>query len=100
MSRFRNILLLVVILASIALASIFAWLNPQTIDLDLGVGVIHARIAYAVIASLAIGWLLGLLSALGWVVRLASRNRRERKATRIAETELENLRKLSAADDV
>ncbi len=100
MSRLRLVLLLVVIVTAIALAAMFAWLNPQTIDVDLGVGVIQARVAYAVIASLAIGWLLGLLSALGWVWRLASRNRRERRATRIAETELENLRKLSSSDDV
>ncbi len=100
MSRFRNILVIVVILAAIALAAVFAWLNPQSFDLDLGVAVIHTRIAYAVIATLAIGWILGLLSALGWVVRLASRNRKQRREARIAETELENLRKISVADDV
>jgi uncharacterized membrane protein len=100
MSRFRVIVLLVVIVAAIGLAAMFAWLNPESIVVDLGVGVVQARIAYVVIASLALGWLLGLLSTLGWILRNASRNRRQRRAARIAEAELESLRKLSPADDV
>jgi len=100
MSRFRRILILVIVLVAIVLAAMFAWMNPQRIDLDLGFAAIQARLAYVVIAALAAGWLCGLLSAVGWIVRLRSRNRRERRATRIAETELENLRKLSPPDDV
>jgi uncharacterized integral membrane protein len=100
MNRFRHILITIFIVVALMLAAMFAWYNPQPVDLDLGVTVIQARVAYIVIASLAVGWLLGLLSALVWIIRLARRNRRERRATRIAESELEGLRKFSAADDV
>ena len=55
--------------------------------------------AYAFIACLAIGWLLGLLSALGWVMKLAARSRKERRAAKLAEAEAESLRKLSVVDD-
>lgn len=100
MTRFRNIIITVLAIVALLVAAMFAWYNPQPVELDLGATVVEAPLAYIVIAGLALGWLLGMLSALGWIIRLASRNRRERRATRLAETELESLRKLSADDDV
>ena len=99
MKKFRTILILVVLIAAVILAAGFAWLNPQAIELDLGIGVYEVPVAYAFIACLAVGWLLGLASATGWVVRLAARSRRQRRAAQLAEAEAESLRKLSVADD-
>ncbi|KPK58397.1 MAG: hypothetical protein AMJ59_15425 [Gammaproteobacteria bacterium SG8_31] len=99
MSKLRKYLILIVILAAIVLAAGFAWLNPHSIQLDLGIGLVETPVAYAFIACLAIGWLLGLLSALGWVMKLAARSRKERRAAKLAEAEAESLRKLSVVDD-
>jgi uncharacterized membrane protein YciS (DUF1049 family) len=99
MTRIRKLFLLVLLLAAFVLAAGFAWLNPNSVALDLGVAVVETRIAYAFIACFVLGWLLGLLAALGWVVRLAGQGRRQKKAARLAEAEADSLRKLSIADD-
>ena len=99
MSKLRKYLVLIVLLAAVVLAAAFAWLNPHTIQLDLGVALVETPVAYAFIACLAVGWLLGLLSTLGWMLKTAARNRRERRAARQAEAEAESLRRLSIADD-
>lgn len=99
MTKFRRYLVIIAIVAAVLLAACFAWLNPQSITLDLGVAVIETPVAYAVIACLAIGWLLGLLSAMGRMVRLASRGRKDRKAAQRAEADAESLRRLSITDD-
>jgi hypothetical protein len=39
------------------------------------------------------------LSALGWVVRLATQGRKDRKAAQRAEADAESLRRLSITDD-
>ena len=48
----------------VLLAAAFAWLNPQSITLDLGFGVVETPVAYAVIACLAVGWILGFITSL------------------------------------
>lgn len=99
MTKLRRTLVLIAILAAVLLAAAFAWLNPQSMTLDLGVAMIETPVAYVVIACLAVGWVLGLLSAMGRVVRLAAQGRRDRKAAQRAEAEAENLRRLSITDD-
>ena len=99
MSKLRTIGLLVIAILAIAIAAAFAWLNPHSVQLDLGLGVIETPVAYALIASFAVGWLFGLLVALGRIVRLAGRSRREKRAARLAEAEAASLRQLSVADD-
>jgi uncharacterized integral membrane protein len=98
-TKLRRYLVLIAILVAVLLAAAFAWLNPQSITLDLGFGVIEAPVAYAVIACLAVGWILGLLSAMGRVVRMAAQGRKDRKAARRAEADAESLRRLSISDD-
>ena len=85
MTKLRRYLVLIAILLAVLLAAAFAWLNPQSITLDLGFGVVETPVAYAVIACLAVGWILGLLSALGRVVRTAAQGRKDRKAAQRAE---------------
>lgn len=99
MSKLRLIFLFAAIAAAIIIASAFAWLNPQSVSIDVGVAVIETRIAYAFIVTFALGWVFGLIATLGWLVRLAGQNRRQKRAARLAEAELENLRKIPVTDD-
>jgi uncharacterized membrane protein YciS (DUF1049 family) len=99
MTRIRKFFFLALLVGAIILAAGFAWLNPDSISLDLGVAVVETRIAYAFIACFALGWMLGWLAVLGWVIRLAGQGRRQKKAARLAEAEADSLRKLSIADD-
>jgi uncharacterized membrane protein YciS (DUF1049 family) len=99
MSKLRAVFLLFAIAVAVLIASAFAWLNPQSVTVDIGLAVVETRIAYAFIVTFALGWAFGLLATLGWLLRLASQNRRQQRATRLAEAELENLRKLPVTDD-
>lgn len=99
MTKLRTVFLLAAIAVAVLIASAFAWLNPQSVTVDIGVAVIETRIAYAFIVTFALGWAFGLIATLGWLVRLAGQNRRQKRAARLAEAELENLRKIPVADD-
>ena len=99
MTKLRAVFLLLAIAVAVLIASAFAWLNPQSVTVDIGFAVVETRIAYAFIFTFALGWAFGLIATLGWLLRLVSQNRRQQRATRLAEAELENLRKLPATDD-
>jgi uncharacterized membrane protein YciS (DUF1049 family) len=99
MSKLRTVFFLLAVAAAVLIASAFAWLNPQSVTIDIGVALVETRIAYAFIVTFALGWAFGLLATLGWLLRLAGQNRRHKRAARLAETELENLRKIPVADD-
>ena len=98
MMMLRKILLIIVVLAALAFAGGFAWLNPDAIQIDLGFGVVDVPVAYAFIACLASGWLLGLLTASFWLLRSAREKRRLKKTVNKTEAEIENLQKLPLAD--
>jgi len=94
----RTILLVLAVLAALFVAAAFAWLNPDSMVLDLGVGSYDVPIAYALIISLVIGWLLGLVTCAGWMMRMARERRRLAKSVRRAETEIEAISKLPVQD--
>jgi hypothetical protein len=77
------------------LAAVFAYTNPDPIDVDVGFrrfeGVSMATVVASVFAG---GWLCGLLSAGIALWRSASEKRRLRHDLQYAETELRTLRKL------
>lgn len=99
MSKLRTVFFLLAVAVAVLVASAFAWLNPQSVTIDIGVAVVETRIAYAFIVTFALGWAFGLMATVGWLLRLAGQNRRQKRAARLAETELENLRKIPVADD-
>ena len=99
MSKLRTVFFLLAVALAVLVASAFAWLNPQSVTIDIGVAVVETRIAYAFIVTFALGWAFGLVATVGWLLRLAGQNRRQKRAARLAETELENLRKIPVADD-
>lgn len=95
---FRTLLLSLVGFAVIVIAAGFAWLNPDTASMDLGVGVYELPLAYVVIASFALGWFFGLLAAAIWVFKAAGQRRRIARQLRLAEAEVTNLRSMPDAD--
>ena len=99
MSKLRTVFFLLAVALAVLVASAFAWLNPQSVTIDIGVAVVETRMAYAFIVTFALGWAFGLVATVGWLLRLAGQNRRQKRAARLAETELENLRKIPVADD-
>lgn len=89
------LILVVVILA----AASFASLNPGDIRLDLAFGVVETRVSLAFAVTLALGWLIGLATLAGYALKLLNDRRKLRKSVRLAEEEVNNLRRLPMRDD-
>ncbi len=98
MSMLRKLFLILILIAAFAVAGGFAWLNPDPVKLDLGFGVVDVPVSYVLITCVAIGWLLGLLTASVWLMRALREKRRLNRSVRKAEAEVENLQKLPLAD--
>ncbi len=78
----KRLLTAVIFIVALALSAFFTSLNPGEIRLDLGFAAIDAPLGLAFVAALAIGWLLGVLSLLGWALRLSADRRRLRSEVR------------------
>jgi uncharacterized integral membrane protein len=98
MTILRRLFLIIMLVAALVVAAGFAWLNPGAVQLDLGFGVVAVPVSYALIACLAVGWLLGLLTASVWLMRSLREKRKLARSVRKAEAEVENLQKLPLAD--
>jgi uncharacterized membrane protein YciS (DUF1049 family) len=90
----RTLLIAVVSLAVLLLAIAFAALNPGVVELDLGVRVVEIQKSVALAGSFALGWVFGLICAAALLTRLAVQRRRLRRALRLAEAEINALRRL------
>ena len=88
----RRVIFLVLAAVTLTVAAMFTWLNPGSTVLDLAFAEVNAPTALAFVVTLALGWLLGLLSTAGYVFSFLREQRRLRAATRSAERELESLR--------
>ena len=88
--------LLVALFAAVAI--IFAWLNPGVVSLDLAFASFDIPIATAVIAGLAVGWLFGLSCVGTYLLTVMRERRRLKKALKLAEAEVSNLRGLPTRD--
>jgi hypothetical protein len=85
----RRLVFVAVLLVLMLLTGVFAYSNPQPIDVDVGVmrfEQVSMAAAFAVV--LAIGWLLGLLSAGIALWRSAGEKRRLKQDLQYAEAEL------------
>jgi uncharacterized integral membrane protein len=94
----RTILVILALLATLFFAAAFAWLNPDSVRLDLGIGAYTVPVAYALIAAIAVGWLLGLATTAFWMLRMARERRRLTRSVRRAEAEVEAMSRLPAQD--
>ena len=95
---FRRIFLVFAALLVAVVAATFASLNPEVIPLDLAFGEIQAPLTLVIVASLVLGWLLGLISASVLIFRMMAQRRSLRRSVQLAEKEIENLRSLPATD--
>lgn len=74
----KRILTAIVLVAALALSAFFTWLNPGEISLDVGFTAFRSPLGLAFVGALALGWLLGILSALLWIARISADRRRLR----------------------
>ncbi len=84
----------ILVLLVIVLGASFAWLNSDAVDIDLWVRDYELGLPYVLFIALLIGWILGVLSTAGLIVRKIREVRRLRKAAKLAETEINNLRNI------
>jgi hypothetical protein len=85
----RRLAFVAVLLLLMLLTGVFAYSNPEPIDVDIGLvrfERVSMAVAFAVVV--AFGWLLGLLSAGIALWRSASEKRRLRQDLKYAEAEL------------
>jgi uncharacterized membrane protein YciS (DUF1049 family) len=91
----RRIAFAAVLIAIVVLVAMFAYSNPEPIDVDVGVARFE-RVSMATVFAVvfACGWVFGLISAALALMRSARERRRLRRDLQHAETELRSLRKL------
>ncbi len=94
----RTIIFLLLLIAVAVLAAVFASENPGTVQLNLILGSVELEKSQAFVLTLAVGWLLGALSATVLVVKLMRDRRKLRKQARLAEAEADNLRSIPLRD--
>jgi uncharacterized integral membrane protein len=68
----------------VAVAVIFTAWNPGRVDIELGFSSVNAPLSLALVAALALGWLLGLASAGAWMFKRRRALKRKEKAERAA----------------
>ena len=89
MVTLRRLVFVAVLLVLILLTGVFAYSNPQPIDVDVGlVRFEQVSMAAAFAIVLALGWLLGVLSAGLALWRSAGEKRRLKQDLQYAEAEL------------
>jgi uncharacterized integral membrane protein len=86
-------LLYAVAFALLALcAAAFVRLNAVPVALDLFFAPVTAGVGQALVLAFALGWLFGIVSALGWVGRIARERVRLERELRLADAEARTLR--------
>jgi uncharacterized integral membrane protein len=96
----RRVAFAALLIALMVLAAMFAYINPQPVDVDIGLAKleqISLALAFAVV--FVCGWLFGLLTAALTLWRGASERRRLRKDLRYVEAELSTLRSTRPLQD-
>jgi uncharacterized integral membrane protein len=85
----RRLVFAAVLIALMLLTGVFAYSNPQPIDIDLGFTRFESvPMAVAFAVTLAVGWLLGVLSAGLALWRSKGEKRRLKQDLKFAEAEL------------
>lgn len=95
----RTVLFVVLFVIVVLLAAAFAWLNPGPVSLNLIVGEYEIAKSQAFVLTLALGWILGAISASFLVLKLLRDRRKLRREVRLVEAEADNLRSLPLRDD-
>ena len=89
MLTLRRVAFAAVLVVLMLLTGVFAYSNPQPVDIDIGLTRFEqVSLALAFAITLALGWLLGVLSASVALWRSAGEKRRLEQDLKYAETEL------------
>lgn len=90
----RTLLVASISFTALLLAISLAALNPGVVSLDLGITTIETQKALALAGSFALGWLFGIICVGGVLLRISMQRRRLRRSLRLAEAEINALRRL------
>lgn len=90
---FRIVGVVLVVLV-VVLGASFAYINADTVTVQLWVREVELSLPFALFCALVIGWVLGIVSTVGVIVRQLREIRRLRRAAKLAETEINNLRSI------
>ena len=90
--------LIVLLLLIFGVMIVFSYLNTGQVEVNLAFLSLTTSISIAFTVTLAIGWLLGVLSMGLYALRLATERRSLRRALRISESEVTSLRSLPLSD--
>ncbi len=94
----RSLLIALLVLLCVAVAGIFAALNPGRIGLDFAFLAIEIEKSLALLVAVGLGWLLGIVCVSVGLVRLLVQRRSLQRALRLAEQEVQALRSLPTQD--
>lgn len=94
----RTLAYALLLMAFVALAAVFAALNPGVMSMDFAFGAIELQKSVALMAALAVGWVFGLLCAAVTMLRLVGQRRSLRRSLHLAEQEVQALRSLPVRD--
>ena len=95
----KRILKLILIFLATILAVSFTLLNSQPVKLNFYVGSFETNLVIVILASLALGTLLGIIAVLGKLISYKQEIMRKDKKIRVSEKEVENLRSLPLKDE-
>lgn len=90
----RTVLLLLLVVLAFLVILTFSWLNPGSITVDVAFAEVTVLKSLAFAIAIVIGWMMGMLSMLAFILKLANDKRRLRKMARIAQAEASNLQTL------
>ena len=81
-----------------AVMMVFTWMNTGDVAIDLAFATITQPVSIVLTVTLAIGWLLGVLSMGVFTLRLVNERRVLRRSLNISQSEVTSLRNLPLAD--
>lgn len=90
--------LIILLLVIFGVMIVFSYLNTGQVEVNLAFLSVTTSISVAFTVTLAIGWLLGVISMGIYALRLANERRNLRRALRVSESEVTSLRNLPLSD--
>ena len=90
--------LIVLLILIFGIMVVFSYLNTGDVEVDLAFLSVTTSISIAFTVTLAVGWLLGVLSMGVFALRLVNERRTLRRALRVSESEVSTLRSLPLSD--
>jgi len=95
----RKLLIVVLLVVFVCIAAVFAYNNPEPVDLDVGLARFEdVSLTLLLACAFGLGWVFGIASVGFAIVRMSAERRRMRRDLRDAEHEVASLRSLPISD--